>query len=1392
MTFFNRCWLIYIAIVASLSLFAQNPQPADWSKVYGDSLSNLPRRVKAFGDGMYVAGITFDSSGVEHPTFTKFNPNNGAVLWQLRLDLPGYVNDFTYNPVKDEFILVGGTIIPGATGAVDNESLIFRVDDNGILQDTRTYQLAGREGFTKVVLHPFPDDPDFPYFALGSKNPDTNAPSSFDQTVLFNFNSALFPKWWQQYTEVNNVEIEAVRGLIPLSTGELWIVGNGSIANEGAILRIQSLKGNPSGSAFYHPDGIDWYDGVELPNGEVALAGERFASGEAIVMIVDKNFAAPQAGMIFSSVKQFREIGYTTVGAPAGGYRLYALGEDTQLPLVGHVMHQITYQPGLGITKDYSRYLNDGGSDWTEPHFSVTPATNRIFYADGRKFGPSVFGDWEIMVGNYPLDFSTFCTDDHAQTELGYSVNPTSFAPIRLRLSPPVILQNPASPVLPYACETSCAPIPVCSADFSWEADCCEATFSTNVTGVAPFFYAWDIGCDLTVESTSPNPTLSFPFPGTFQVCLTVTDASGCQVVVQKAVTIVDNPPVLTCTNVVIPTAPGDCQATYDPIIDITDDCTPDSLLIYSCQFSGAASGPGPITSFPKGVTTVTCFTEDSKGQMASCTFTITVEDREPPRIKCPNPVPAPVTVAACEGGAKVFFDPPNAADNCPMVTTSQTHQSGDVFPCGTTIVTYTATDMAGLTTSCSFPVTVDCSCAEITSKDIGCSDVDDQFNFDIRLDDLTGGAPSNCTVNVRALQSNINVNFTVQQSNGTYRISGTLDVMGAPVPTVINLIVDVTCICPDGTVHTCSFPVNFTTPCCKRIRVDDRAQCRNDAQVQINLLGCNTLYDVQQVRWFVADAPCNSSTVFGPPIQVTNGCTPLTLSPQYHAADVCVYAEVDMGPQAGPCRMLSTEVALIRLCEPVGCTLQDQEYCYSGTPIVPAPLTITPQAGPGSCDFTVQWYDANGPIAGETGLTYQPPALSLPAGSTACSESFTYRAVITSAPCGDLECSATIRLDNEDAPDGQLVLLPPDVLPLCPGEDAILEYTPACAGNPERWRWQESSDGVTYTDITTNGDRNPRYQTNRRFQDTWYRILKQNGVCPADEVDLFLNVRDQLVVSNFTVSHSPACSPTSIQLQLDISPQYASAGDCSYTIDYYHNGFLFDTQTSLGGTAGTNYFAPASAPLSGNFYAIVRSNCCDEVVKTPVVTVDPPMEVTIAGPCFRCKKDAIRLDGIVLFPPAGFTCTYQWYRTTNATTGGTLIPGATGTTLQVDPSWKGPFRFEVICTDGTTTCIKEAIYTLKQCGENACTVSVNDVPVLDALVYPNPASSQVTLELEAPTSFNALSLFNLAGQQVRSFTANATRITHSLDLTGLPAGSYVLRGQSVSGDLVVTRIVKQ
>ncbi len=92
----------------------------------------------------------------------------------------------------------------------------------------------------------------------------------------------------------------------------------------------------------------------------------------------------------------------------------------------------------------------------------------------------------------------------------------------------------------------------------------------------------------------------------------------------------------------------------------------------------------------------------------ATCTFTVTVNDTQPPQITCPSNVTA-VTALTCPAstGSVVDFPPPTVSDNCPGVTVQCTPPSGSVFPVGTTTVTCTATDASGNTATCSFTLTV-------------------------------------------------------------------------------------------------------------------------------------------------------------------------------------------------------------------------------------------------------------------------------------------------------------------------------------------------------------------------------------------------------------------------------------------------------------------------------------------------------------------------------------------------------------------------------------------------------------------------------------------------------------------------------------------------------------
>jgi concanavalin A-like lectin/glucanase superfamily protein/HYR domain-containing protein len=123
----------------------------------------------------------------------------------------------------------------------------------------------------------------------------------------------------------------------------------------------------------------------------------------------------------------------------------------------------------------------------------------------------------------------------------------------------------------------------------------------------------------------------------------------------------------------------------------------PDPIASQVC--GTAICSPPSGSFFPKGATTVTCST--TAGQ--SCTFTVTVNDTQPPTISASAVV---VLIGAGSQCSRAYFGV-TASDNCPAVTKICTPPSGTCFPVGTTTVTCTATDSSGNTATTSFTVTI-------------------------------------------------------------------------------------------------------------------------------------------------------------------------------------------------------------------------------------------------------------------------------------------------------------------------------------------------------------------------------------------------------------------------------------------------------------------------------------------------------------------------------------------------------------------------------------------------------------------------------------------------------------------------------------------------------------
>lgn len=199
--------------------------------------------------------------------------------------------------------------------------------------------------------------------------------------------------------------------------------------------------------------------------------------------------------------------------------------------------------------------------------------------------------------------------------------------------------------------------------------------------------------------SVSPN-TFNCTEVGIQNVTLTATDPATNSSSCNTQVLIVDDTdPTALCQNVTLQLDNSGSASLLPAQVNngSFDNCTIDQISIDVNSFNCSDIGTNPV------VLTV----EDVNGNSSTCSATITVEDIETPTIICP------ATIVICsddQSGSFVSYSSVVADDNCAF-TVNQTDvtglTSGDFFPIGTTIQTWTVVDEAANSASCSFNIIV-------------------------------------------------------------------------------------------------------------------------------------------------------------------------------------------------------------------------------------------------------------------------------------------------------------------------------------------------------------------------------------------------------------------------------------------------------------------------------------------------------------------------------------------------------------------------------------------------------------------------------------------------------------------------------------------------------------
>jgi hypothetical protein len=236
----------------------------------------------------------------------------------------------------------------------------------------------------------------------------------------------------------------------------------------------------------------------------------------------------------------------------------------------------------------------------------------------------------------------------------------------------------------------------------------CGMVISDALLGVAS---AGD-NCSTASVTRSGVPAGNW-FPiGTTTITYRAVDQAGNTATATQTVTVIDDtPPVFTSVPAAVTMKTGagssECgMAISDALLGMAS--ASDNCSTTSVTRSGVPAG----NWFPSGATTITYKAVDQAGNTATATQTVTVIDDTPPVF---TNVPPAVTVktgaASTECGLVIsdaLLGVASASDNCSTASVTRSGvPAGNWFPIGATMITYTAVDQAGNTTTATQTVTV-------------------------------------------------------------------------------------------------------------------------------------------------------------------------------------------------------------------------------------------------------------------------------------------------------------------------------------------------------------------------------------------------------------------------------------------------------------------------------------------------------------------------------------------------------------------------------------------------------------------------------------------------------------------------------------------------------------
>lgn len=277
----------------------------------------------------------------------------------------------------------------------------------------------------------------------------------------------------------------------------------------------------------------------------------------------------------------------------------------------------------------------------------------------------------------------------------------------------------------------------------------CQGTIPNLVSGVN----AYD-NCSAVTITQLPLAGATVGF-GTTTVTISVTDALSNTETCTVDVVLIDitTPTITTCAS-----TPADINANAS-CMGIVPDLTASVVATDNCVTPIITQMPVAGDSVVLGTSTVTLFATDSSGNATTCSTTINVVNASAPTITACVPDSTINVDGSCQGTVPDLTTVLSVAGDCSGAapTITQSPIAGSSIAIGTSVVTFTATDIFSNSATCTMNLTVaDGTSPDITTCAPAPAPISANGSCQATLPDLTGQltVTDNCTASPTITQS--------------------------------------------------------------------------------------------------------------------------------------------------------------------------------------------------------------------------------------------------------------------------------------------------------------------------------------------------------------------------------------------------------------------------------------------------------------------------------------------------------------------------------------------------------------------------------------------------------------------------------------------------------------